>query len=110
MSEHEKLEQVGRLTEEVSHLRGQLNQINEKLARAYGGYMRLGQSTGPNYWTLEQGEIKAPSSQHPGNKPPDFTGLLSHHDLIEVLEHRKKLTDELKEASDRLTKLAPHIF
>lgn len=109
MSEHEKFEQVGRLTEEVSQLKGQLNQINEKLLRAYSAYMRLGQSNGPNNWTLEQGEIKAPSSQ-PGSKPPDFSALLNHRELIEVLEHRKKVIDELKVATERLTKLAPHIF
>jgi hypothetical protein len=34
MSEHEKQQQIGKLAEEVSHVKGQLNQLNEKLHRA----------------------------------------------------------------------------
>jgi len=41
MSEHEKYEQVGRLAEEYSEVKGKLNHIQEKLMRSQQVYQQL---------------------------------------------------------------------
>lgn len=40
MSEHEKFEQVGLLAEEYSKLKGELNHVDEKMARTQRAYPR----------------------------------------------------------------------
>lgn len=109
MSDQEKYEQVGKLAEEVSRFRGELNHTNEKLLRAYGAYQRMGQSQGPNTWTVQNGkiEVTAPYTQP---QPADLLGLLSAHELTEILEHRQKLTGEMNAVLERLKKLAPNLF
>jgi hypothetical protein len=110
MSEHEKYEQVGRLAEEVGKLKGELNHVNEKLARASTAYNRLGQSTGGwTGWSVNNKTLLIPAPSY-GGPMNDFSGLLNEHQLIEVLEHKQKLTVELNTATERLKGLAPHLF
>lgn len=63
MSPVEKFAEVGRLAEEYSQLRGELNCLNEKLA-----------------------------------------------ELIQVFEHRERLSRELNEKANRLRQLAPNLL
>jgi hypothetical protein len=108
MSEHEKFEQVGRLAEEVSRLKGELNHVNEKLGRAYSAYQQMTQSI-PNMWNVVNGSVIVPTPQRPQSNV-DADALLNKHQLIEILEHRQKLTSELTGALERLKGLAPHLF
>ena len=110
MSEQEKFEQVGRLAEEVSRLKGEINHINEKLFKVFSAAQRLAQSTGPNYWSVSGDTLIIPTNTNYGNQTTDFSGLISKHELIEVLEHKQKLTAELSTATERLRGLAPHLL
>lgn len=110
MSEHEKFEQVGRLAEEVSHIKGDLNQIIEKLQRAFLAYVRLSQSGSFQNWKALDGKLHIPATNQYPQQNTDFGGLLNEHQLIEVLEHKQKLERELNAALERLKGLAPHLF
>jgi hypothetical protein len=109
MGDNEKFEQVGRLAEEVSRLKGELNHVNEKLSRAFAAYQRMVQGQSPMNWNVQRGEIivPAPYQQQP---PADFAALLNKHELVEILEHKQKLAGELSAATERLKGLAPHLF
>jgi hypothetical protein len=110
MSEHEKYEQVGRLAEEVSRLKGELNQITEKLNRAFFAYNRMTQSGMINNWSTINGQLNIPhGGQYPSNGA-ELEALLNKHQLVEVLEHKQRLTSELNAAAERLKGLAPHLL
>lgn len=110
MSEHEKLEQIGRLAEEVSRIKGELNQVSEKINRASAAYIRLAQSPMAVNWSVQNGQLHIPpANQYPAQNA-DFDALLNKHQLIEVIEHRQRLTQELNAASQRLRGLAPHLL
>ena len=109
MSEHEKQIQIGKLAEEVSRLRGELNHINEKLQRANSAYVRMQQSGGFTTWKVVDGKLVIPINNQ--YKPAfEAEGLLNAHQLIEILEEKQKLDKELAETTERLKGLAPHLF
>jgi hypothetical protein len=113
MSDHEKYEQVGKLAEEVGHLKGKLNQVNEKLTRAYWAYQRMAQSQSPNNWDVTGETLLVPSNvgggYNPGG-PADLNALLDARELTAILQERKTLQAELDKASERLRGLAPNLL
>jgi hypothetical protein len=109
MSENEKYVQVGRLAEEVSHAKGKLAHVNEKLTRAQGDYTyAVHQQVYPNLKAID-GRLIIPNI-YPGQPPRNLEGLLSTHELIQVLEEKQRLMSELAELSARLKTLAPHLL
>jgi hypothetical protein len=113
MSEHEKYEQVGRLAEEVSHAKGKLAHVNEKLNRAQLSYAYAGHQQVFPLLKTNGGSLVVPNVQNfrPGTQPPNtLEGLLSHHELIQVLEEKERLTAELAGLTARLKELAPHLL
>lgn len=110
MSDHEKYEQVGRVAEEVSHLKGELNHINEKLNRAFQAYLRMTQGQMPGNWSAHDGKIIVQMTAYQSGQMAEPEWLLGFHELREVLEKRQKLTGELQSATDRLRGLAPHLL
>ena len=109
MTEHEKDEQIARLVEEVSRLRGELNHINEKLNQAYLAYSAVSQGQTANSWSVKDGKLVVPVRQ-PQMPPVKLEALLNYHQLVEVLDGKQRLTSELSEATKRLSGLAPHLF
>src|ERR1700731_3034029 len=109
MSEHEKYEQVGRLAEEISHAKGKLAHVNEKLTRAQGDYAYASMSNSQVFQQLKahEGKLIVPMT-HPNQPPRTLEGLLGTHELIHVLEEKQRLTVELNGLTSRLKELAPH--
>jgi hypothetical protein len=107
MTEHDKYEQVGRLVEEYSQLKGELNHVQEKLNRAQAAYS----FAGPNFGTLriQDGQLVTQNAQYQ-HQQKNFEGLLGHHELKEVFERRDHLARELNEKAARLKALAPHLL
>jgi hypothetical protein len=107
MSEHEKLEQIGALVEELSQLKGHLAHITEKLQRAQQVYAFLGQ----NFQTVRvhDGKLQV-QAPRPGFPPAPFHALLDEPQLVEALSERDRLNGEIKGLTDRLKPLAPHLF
>jgi hypothetical protein len=111
MSEHEKYEQVGRLAEEVGHLKGKLNEINEKLMRAFDAYSRMAQSQTPQNWSVQQDALSVVAvSPSYGAQPADLSALMNQRELVAILQERQTLTLELQKATDRLKGLAPNLL
>jgi hypothetical protein len=111
MSEHEKYEQVGRLAEEYSELKGHLAHVQEKLSLAQQDYVAASQ--GPQGVTglrVMNGKLVAGPSPQSGNRQRDLEHLLNSHQLIEVLEERNRLQKEIAEKAARLKALAPHLL
>jgi hypothetical protein len=103
MSEHEKLLQVGRLAEEYSKLKGELNHFEEKLNHANRSYQYVSQSF--TSLSLQNGILTVLNPRSGG----DLKGLLNEHELHEVLQERDRLRAELEESRTRLRALAPHL-
>jgi len=83
---------VGRVAEEVSHLKGELNHINEKLQRAYAAYSRMTQGQNVQNWSVQNGKLVVPGA--PYNQPPaDLDALLDAHQLKEILEKKTETND-----------------
>lgn len=118
MSDQEKYEQVGRLAEEVSKLRGDLNHVNEKLNRAFFAYSKMGNSSNPANWTLKgdgqnqsiQLVVTTNYSNSQQIQNADLSALLNQHEIIKLLEQRDKLTKELNSTTERLRGLAPNLL
>ena len=108
MTEHEKLQQIGGLAEEVSELRAGLNHINEKLNRALHAYTAMTQGQNITNWRVEGGNLIVP--QRPQLPPGLPEALLNAHELIEVLEKKKHITEQLDAATARLKGLVPHLL
>lgn len=111
MSEHEKYEQVGRLAEEVSQVKGKLAHVNEKLTRAQAEYQLLANFNVFQLLKVQDGKLIAPNAP-PYNQPQRKTldGLLGTHELIQVLEERDRLKAEFEDLAARLKALAPHLL
>jgi|HubBroStandDraft_1064217.scaffolds.fasta_scaffold98129_1 hypothetical protein len=110
MSEEEKLLQVGRLAEEVSKLKGELNHLNEKLARTVQAYAFAGQNMAQIFTQGGHLMIRSQPGRMIGQPQLDLNALLSAHELDELLGERERIGTELKGATDRLRALAPHLF
>jgi hypothetical protein len=111
MSEHEKYEQVGRLAEEYSRLKGELNHVNEKANRCQQAYQFAGQAF--PHITVVDGKLVVTNPQLTRNFQPqgaELAALLSAHELSELLTERERLNREVKETGDRLRALAPHLL
>jgi hypothetical protein len=109
MSEQEKREQIGKLAEEYSEVKGKLIQLGEKLSKAHSDYQLLGQAQNFNNLRIDGGKLvfqAAPSS--PNQRVLD--NLLNSNQLIELLTEKDRLNGELKEISERLKALAPHLL
>jgi len=103
MSEHEKYEQVGRLAEEYSTLKGHLAHVQERLNKAQGAYGTAARV----FQTIRvEGEKLIVASAPPQN----IDGLLNNHELLEALKERDRLNGEIKAVADRLRPLAPHLL
>jgi len=111
MSEHEKYEQVGRLAEEVSEVKGKLAHVNEKLTRAQADYQFLANLNVFQQLKVQDGQLIVPNAPTSGQgQPRTLNGLLSTHDLMRVLEERDRLTGEFNALAARLKTLAPHLL
>ena len=106
MSETEKLEQIGRLAEEYSKLKGELNHVTEKCTKAAQAYSFAAQQ----FQTFVAVGDKVMSRSQPGTQLAVLDSLLNQHQLVEVLNERERLTKEVKETGDRLRALAPHLL
>jgi hypothetical protein len=106
MSEHEKFEQVGRLAEEYSHLKGQLNHVTEKVTRTQHAYTYIGQ----NFQSLQLVNDKLVMTNQGYGSPASPDVLLGHHELLEAFRERARLTEEVNEVAGRLKALAPHLL
>jgi len=107
MSEQEKREQIGKLAEEYSEVKGKLNHLAEKLSRAQSDYQILGQAQNFNNLRVDGGKLvfqAAPSNQRV------LENLLNSNQLVELLTERDRLNGELREISERLKALAPHLL
>lgn len=107
MSENEKLEQIGRLAEEYSHLKGQLNHVVEKLNHAQACYQVLSNPGTFQGLRAQNGKLIIP--QQYGVPPKDMGGLLNHSQLVEVLEEKERLSKEIQAVTERLRAVAPHL-
>lgn len=108
MSEQEKYEQVGRLAEEYSQLKGELNHVNEKVAQARAAYQVVSNAFASDAIKVHDGKLyNAPRGAIIQRNTPEITGMLSTRELIEALEHVDRVNEELQEKAQRLRSLAP---
>jgi hypothetical protein len=105
MSEHEKLLQVGRLGEEYSQLKGELNHVMEKINRAQSAYS----FAGSNFNNLRVDGDRLLANTYGAVQVYDFTGLANESELVHLFRERDRLVGVLKETGDRLRALAPHL-
>ncbi len=111
MSENEKYEQVGRLAEEYSELKGHLAHLQEKLNLAQQDYVAAAQGPqGVNGLRVMDGKLIAGPSPHTGNRQRDLEHLLDTHQLTELIEEKNRLLKEIAEKGERLKALAPHLL
>jgi hypothetical protein len=96
MSEHEKREQIGLLAEEYSEAKGKLNHIQERMNRGQHAYSLLSNPATFNSLQVVDGVIRVAVPSNPRSQQP-VEGLLGHHELVELLEERARLTSELKD-------------
>jgi hypothetical protein len=108
MSEQEKEMQVGKLALEYSEAKGRLNHMEEKLIRLVEDAQTLTQYNSTNllFQNLQVVDGKPGFS----NQPNRFlTGLLSSKELVEVLEERDRLKEEVASLTQRVRSVAPHL-
>jgi hypothetical protein len=108
MSDHEKLEHIGQMVEDFSHLKIQLNHANEVLNKANAEYQLAG-ITFQNLRIVEDKLICPPLPQT-GNQQKVLNHLLSSAELVQVLRERERITVELRGVADRLRAVAPHLM
>jgi len=110
MSEREKLQQIGGAAEEVSQLKVDLNNINEKLNQSLYAYQALAQSGGIESWRAQDGKlIVTPSGDYRGQEP-STDGLLGLKELVGVLEEKQRILENLNSAIAKLRGLVPHLL
>jgi hypothetical protein len=109
MGEHEKYEQVGRLAEEVSHVKGKLGHVNEKGKRAQGDYGYAANMLVFPQLRTHGGKLIVPQI-NPGTPVKTLEGLLNFHELTSVIEEKERLTVELGGLTAPLKELAPHLL
>jgi hypothetical protein len=111
MTEHENAEQIGRLAEEYSHTRGKLNHVSEKLNHFYISCQAIGNQQVFQILRVENGKLLFNSPPgYPPNQVKNLEGLLNHSQLIEVIEEKQRLANELESLAERLRALAPHLL
>lgn len=111
MTEHEKAQQIGELAEQYSHVRGQLNHVTEKLAKAQIAAQLLGNQQVFQSLRVEKGALLFNNSNNYQPQPrPSLDGLVGHTELIKIVEEKQRLTAELQGLAERLRALAPHLL
>lgn len=108
MSDHEKLEQLGKMVEDYSQLKGQLNHANELLSKANGEYQLV--SNAFQSLRVSEGRLVCPPLPQTGNQQRILSHLLSSAQLVELLTERDRLIQEVRAAGDRLRTSAPHLI
>jgi len=108
MSETEKYEQVGRLAEEYSKLRGELNHVNEKLTRTQQDYQQLSNPNTFNNLRIANGALILQLAANQLSRNVD--GLLGADELKHFIAERDRLNKKLAEVRERLMGLAPHLL
>jgi hypothetical protein len=110
MSENEKREQIGKLAEEYSELKGKQAHVQERLTRAQQAYAMVSNQNSFGSLKVQDGKLfTSGNSPQPAVVRP-VEGLLSEEHLIALLEERKRLGIELAELAVRLKALAPHLL
>ena len=110
MSDRDKLQQIGGAAQEVSQLKVDLNNINEKLSQSLTAYQALAQSGGIESWRAQDGKLViAPTAEFRG-QGYSTDGLLGLEELIEVLEEKQRILESLNAAITRLRGLVPHLL
>ncbi|MGA7463555.1 MAG: hypothetical protein WBW69_25185 [Candidatus Korobacteraceae bacterium] len=110
MSDREKLQQIGGAAEEVSQLKVDLNNINEKLRQSLSAFQALSQSGGIESWHAQDGKlVVAPPAEFRG-QDLSTDGLLGLKELIKVLEEKQRILETLNAAIARLRGLVPHLL
>jgi len=109
MSEHEKFEQVGRLAEEYSRLKGELNHVTEKINHARAAYQGTSQAMSNNAIAVGDNGVLFTRPTGYGGPPVNLHALLGFHELEAVYVEQARLTKELEETRLRLHALAPHL-
>lgn len=108
MSETEKLLQVGRLTEEYSRLKGELNHLEEKIKRAQFGAQFFSNNAG-NLRADEDSLALVPGTRVTQGNLIDLQGMLSYREALEAFGERKRLQAEVAEVGKRLNSIAPNV-
>lgn len=110
MSDREKLQQIGGAAEEVSQLKVDLNNINEKLKQSLGAYQALAQSGGIEGWRAQDGKLIVTSSGDYRGQDLSTDGLLGLKELVKVLEEKQRILENLNAAIAKLRGLVPHLL
>jgi hypothetical protein len=110
MSEHEKREQIGKLAEEYSELKGKLGHVQERLLRSQQAYLMVGNQNAFANLKVQDGKLLTTGNPSNPAMVRPVEGLLGEQQLIEILEERNKLTFELAELAVRLKALTPHLL
>jgi hypothetical protein len=104
MSASEKLEQIGRLVEELNALKEKQAYVSEKLSRTKSAYQVASQQF--VNLRVHADHVVYPSG--PNLLPVEH--LLDDRQLLEAFQERDRLNAEIREVLDRLKPLAPHLF
>jgi len=107
MSEHEKREQIGELAEKYSHLKGELNHLQERLNRAQVQCGILGNRSNFEAMWINNGNLYTRSQQA---SQVLVDGLLNAHELKQCIEEKQRMAAELNDLKQRITALAPHLL
>jgi ABC-type phosphate transport system auxiliary subunit len=108
MSEHEKELQIGKLAEEYSNLKGELNHVSEKMTRAQQAYQQLANLNAFNTLRVINGILVA--NLPPQNLQRNVEGLLGTDELKHFVAEKERLNTELRQLAERLKALAPHLL
>jgi len=110
MSDREKLQQIGGAAEEVSQLKVDLNNINEKLKQSLSAYQALAQSGGIESWRVQDGKLILSASGDYRGQDGSTDGLLGLKELVRVLEEKQRMLENLNAAIAKLRGLVPHLL
>jgi len=108
MSDDEKFAQIGRAAEDYSSLKGQVNQVRERIGHALSDYQLVVQVF--QNLRAESGKLVFPHAAHMGNQPRSLDGLLNASELTELLNEQERLSNELNTAAVKLRGLTPNIL
>ena len=110
MSDRDKLQQIGGAAEEVSQLKVDLNNINDKLNQSLSAYQALSQSGGIDGWRVQDGKLVVAPAVEFRAQDSSTDGLLGLKELIRVLEEKQRILETLNAAIAKLRGLVPHLL
>jgi hypothetical protein len=108
MSEHEEHEQLLKLVLELNEVKGHLQNVDVKLAKAFEDWKALGDPNNATRISIENGIPVV--SQYPSNRHIVLDGLLNATDFVEVLSMRDQLKEQVATLTGRLKLLAPNLL